>query len=48
MELGTLLVIIAIVLAAISLFINRSWLLAAAVLVGFIGVLINDGKLSIG
>lgn len=48
MDLGTLLIVIAIVLAAISLFIHRSWLLGAAVLIGFIGVLLNDGVLSIG
>jgi hypothetical protein len=47
MDIGTLLVIIAIVLAAISLFIHRSWLLAAAVLVGFVGVLFGADPITI-
>ena len=45
MSLGTLLVIIAIILAALSLFVRRSWLLAAAVLLGFIGVLLGVGTI---
>jgi len=47
MSIGTLLVLIAIVLAAVSLFVRRSWLLAAAVIVGFIGVLLGVGSISI-
>lgn len=47
MSLGTLLVIIAIILAALSLFVRRSWLLAAAVLIGFIGVLLGVGTITI-
>ena len=45
MAIGTLLVIIAIILAAVSLIIRRSWLLAAAVLVGFIGLLLGVGTI---
>lgn len=48
MAIGTLLVIIAIILAAISLFIRRSWLLGAAVLIGFIGVLVGAETISVG
>ena len=47
MSLGTLLVIIAIILAALSLFVRRSWLLAAAVLICFIGVLLGVGTITI-
>jgi len=49
MAIGTLLVIIAIVLAAAALFIHAhtSRLLAAAVIVGFIGVLLGVGTISI-
>ena len=47
MAIGTLLVIIAIVLAAVSLFVRRSWLLAAAVILGFLGVLFGVGTISI-
>ena len=48
MAIGTLLVIIAIILAAVSLFIRRSWLLAAAVLIGFIGVLVGAETIPVG
>ena len=47
MSIGTLLVIIAIVLAVVSLFGRRTWLLSAAVIVGFIGVLFGVGTISI-
>jgi hypothetical protein len=49
MAIGTLLVILAIVLAAAALFLHAhsSRLLAAAVIVGFIGVLAGVGTISI-
>ena len=48
MAIGTILVIVAVVLAAISLFIRRTWLLPAAVLIGFLGVLFGAETISIG
>lgn len=46
MSLGTLLVIIAIVLAVISPFTGPAWLLVAAVVCGFVGVLVGAAPIN--